>query len=362
MRGALNPVLFSRLEKTFRYVGIVNPGVPIQIVHKPDWLHRNGRLRAEVITNGETYKVDCPFCTDTRTRLCICHRWSVEDEKTRDDMLHLVKCFNEDCVASRPKQKELHAMVFPNGRFGRDMQIQVKPVEIHVIPSERTTFELPEVEPLSELPERHPAIRYLRKRRFRPDVLERKWGVAYCDSNNDVSPPFWDRRIVIPVYSFGPIFSADHSKPRLAGWQARMVDASSDADVRKYLSALGMKRNHLLYGITKAAQGDGPVVVVEGITDVWRMGKNAVALFGKTISDEQCNLLHRHFADRPIVVFLDRDATTAVAEVRRRIQNKRTICGGGPPVVIANVPDGRDDPGDCRRDEAWEAVRMALES
>jgi hypothetical protein len=52
----------------------------------------------------------------------------------------------------------------------------------------------------------------------------------------------------------------------LGGWQARIVPGhevlgGSDA---KYLSAAGMQKSELLYGLTLAIAGDGPVYVVEG--------------------------------------------------------------------------------------------------
>ena len=66
-----------------------------------------------MVQYGETYKVSCPFCSDTRQRLWINHHWGVRDEKTNDDLLHLAHCFNDDCINTREVQKELHAMVFP---------------------------------------------------------------------------------------------------------------------------------------------------------------------------------------------------------------------------------------------------------
>ena len=111
MTGPLNPLLYHCLQTTFKHVGIVNDGMRAQVSHRPDWTYREGRLRAEVSDWGEVYKVNCPFCNDIRQRLCISHLWARTDEQTRDDMLHLVKCHNDDCVSNRERQKELHALV-----------------------------------------------------------------------------------------------------------------------------------------------------------------------------------------------------------------------------------------------------------
>lgn len=89
----------------------------------PEYDARTGkpRLKFRIIEWGESYRVNCPFCTNMRHRLYVSHRWAVDDRETRDDNMHLVKCFNDDCVSNRESQKQLHAMVYPLGFYAREM-------------------------------------------------------------------------------------------------------------------------------------------------------------------------------------------------------------------------------------------------
>ena len=141
---------------------------------------------------------------------------------------------------------------------------------------------------------------------------------------------------------------------RLAGWQARYIGDCPD-DVPKYLSCKGMKKSQLLYGLPAAVASQDAVVIVEGPTDCWRLGSSAVAIFGKDMSLPQQQLLDRFLPGRPVVVFLDRDAQDKAAELQR------TLLDRGRVAVLAELPDGRDDVGDCTSEEAWQQVTLALE-
>jgi hypothetical protein len=56
-----------------------------------------------------------------------------------------------------------------------------------------------------------------------------------------------------------------------------------------------------------------------------------------------------------VVVFLDRDAQDKAAELQT------TLLGRGRVAVLAALPEGRDDVGDCTCEEAWQQVALALE-
>ena len=78
-------------------------------------------------------------------------------------------------------------------------------------------------------------------------------------------------------------------------------------------------------------------------------------LFGKDMSPNQQALLDQHLPGRHVVVFLDRDAQDAAVELQRTLLNR------GRVTVLAGLPDGRDDVGDCTSEEAWQQVGVALE-
>jgi DNA primase len=172
--------------------------------------------------------------------------------------------------------------------------------------------------------------------------------VQFCELSVSARPSP-TQRLVIPIYTL-----ESPAVTRLAGWQARYVGNCPDS-VPKYLSCKGMKKSQLLYGLPEAVGFQDAVVVVEGPTDVWRLGAGAVAIFGKDMSLHQQELLDRFLPNRPVVVFLDRDAQDKAVELQRTLLNR------GRVAVLAGLPDGRDDVGDCTSEEAWRQVGLALE-
>jgi hypothetical protein len=357
----LNELLFHQLKEAFGHVRIANEGEPIKIEHVRDWAYRKGRLRAQVVHNGETYYVSCPFCTDTRQRLAINHSWGVRDEETNDDMLHLAHCFNENCANSRDVQKELHAMVYPKGTHARNAKLPPKPTKAEP-PPPAVPISLPIHTALAKLPKSHPAISYLLHRKFDPERLSARWGVSFCPANLSVKPHFCVGRILMPVYGLKTsLFASNAAAPEqvLAGWQARTLEPNPPKDVPKYLTSKGMQKSRLLYGLPQAIKSTGAVVVVEGVTDAWRVGPGGVALFGKSISTAQVKLLLRHFAGRPIVVLLDADARGEAELVWGLIEQFRLQVDSAP-VVLGTLPPQRKDPGDCTRAELAAIIKNTL--
>ena len=279
MPDYLNPTLHRRLVLTFKMVRVTKLGQENVVYRRAAW-NQKGRMQSDVVTHGEQYSVSCPFCSDTRQRLSINYSWAVKDEETGNDNLHLCYCFNEGCFSSREKQKDLHRIVFPKGVHARELGKIVLPKPTAVKPPPRPPATLPPHQTLKSLPREHPARRYLRERNFDAQELVELWDVAYCEENRStVRPNFWQPRLLIPIYRYGL-----KSGKILAGWQAREIEENKSAP--KYLTSSGMRRNELLYGLPEARETTGPIVVVEGVTDVWRAGPGAVALFGKSISEK----------------------------------------------------------------------------
>jgi DNA primase len=219
---------------------------------------------------------------------------------------------------------------------------------------------MPTGRPLDELDPMHPAIRSLLKRGLDPDNLARNYGVLYCEKCLDSRPALREPRIIIPIHELVAAPEPGPTRGRLAGWQARTAAAQPAEGTPKYLTAAGMRKSDLLYGLPLAVGTTGPVVIVEGITDVWKIGNNAVAVLGKTISHAQCDLLVRHFGGRPIVVWLDEDADVDAARMRDAIQAARASAGDWAPILVARTPAGRDDPGGCTSEQIGAVLRQAL--
>ncbi len=72
----LNPDLFEALAASFGTVLIANEGERARVDYRPSWGSPKGQVRLKAVrtVSGEYYRVDCPFCTDTRKRLWINHQ------------------------------------------------------------------------------------------------------------------------------------------------------------------------------------------------------------------------------------------------------------------------------------------------
>jgi len=132
--------------------------------------------------------------------------------------------------------------------------------------------------------------RYLQDRGFDPEFLEKKYFLKGC-----LGVGRYRLRIIAPVFLGG----------RMVSFVARDVTGRQEP---KYLACSDSKSiiplRQTLYNIDTVTD---KVVVVEGVTDVWRIGDGAVATLGKAFTQEQVRLLVRTGV-REALVLLDSDA------------------------------------------------------
>lgn len=127
--------------------------------------------------------------------------------------------------------------------------------------------------------------KYLRKRGFNPSVIERFWHVQGLGHTagiyrvNDRGNRYWQSlawRLFIPIEQRGQIVT----------WTTRSI--ADDPTVKRYIAANNAEslvpRSQVLYGEDFAANA---IVVHEGATDVWAMGRGAVATLGLGYSRHQ---------------------------------------------------------------------------
>ena len=330
----LNQTLYDALCRRFGSVAIANEGeamVTRTIEYEP------GEYRLKPISSGEYLRVNCPNCRDTRKRLWINHRFGTEDPYTGRRMLYLARCYNEDCLSKPGAALKLYDMIFGFINANQRRRMVIKPGRVDEAPAG------PKPPPgdlvfISQLPPDHPAVRYLvHERRFSPEELDH-YGVALC-TRADPRYQLAQGRMAVPFFKHG----------ELMGWQARFIGTPPDRTVPKYYSCPGMKVSQLLYNLDNAR--DKPfVVIVEGITDVWRVGDHAVGLLGKTMSRYQRKFLSSHWASKPIVVLLDADAQEQV----RGIVNDLARMGNNP-IIPVTLPNGHD-PADLDRETLWHMI------
>jgi len=172
--------------------------------------------------------------------------------------------------------------------------------------------------------------RYLRKRRFSPARLINEWDIK---ATGHLSGE-WSWRIVIPIYD---------EEGNIEAYQGRTISKSVKP---KYRTSEGAPSD-LLYGIHRA-KGDA-VIIVEGVTDVWRLGAGAVATMGVDWGKEQANRLRRY--DRRYIAF-DPEETAQ----RRAEELARWLAFF--PGVTEIVEDLRTDPGDLSDNESVDLMRQ----
>jgi 5S rRNA maturation endonuclease (ribonuclease M5) len=161
---------------------------------------------------------------------------------------------------------------------------------------------------------------YLTKRRFGMVNLSANWNIHLGGVLGE-----YKFRIVIPVYY----------KHKMVSLVARDVTGKQEP---KYLNLPDVNLKEYLYGYDSCV--GSTAIVVEGITDVWRLGKGmAVATFGTQVTLAQIRLLQRY---KKIVILFDRGE-----EAQREAEKiKQTLLVLGGTVVNAHLPDGVEDPAD----------------
>lgn len=327
------PALYARLQAYFGRVGIIRQGE--KYVPAPA---ENGRPRTR--SWGETYVVRCPFCNGDE-KLNINYLWRLADPDTESQRLWMAKCHKRDCLASYERRCQLAVMIFEKVSLGHKMKDVVLPgVARPPLPPE-----LPgDLVPLHRLPAGHPALDYLTSRKFDVEELYRDYKVSYCRQARFRFRAA-ENRLIIPVF---------HNQ-QLMGWQARYLGATIPGKkIPKYFTMPGMKKSEVLYGYDLAASHNF-VVLCEGPTDCWRFGPEAVALFGKTLSTRQRDLVvgHPAWARGCIVVLLDADAR---AETDRMAVDLGQYARN---VLRVDLPAGYDPADYSRRRLRREVFRLA---
>lgn len=179
---------------------------------------------------------------------------------------------------------------------------------------------------------------YLTKRNYDPDELEELWGLMGTG--------------IMGAYKFR-IIAPIHHNERLVSYQGRDI---TDRAPLKYKACKAdeeiIPHKHILYGLDKA-QGH-TAVVVEGITDVWRLGPGAVATFGIEWDQKQALLLKKYTR-----VFIMYDF--GEVEAQKRAHELGAILSGlGVSIEKLIVPNHQGDPADLSNRKARKLMQQIL--
>ena len=345
--NALNPWLYSRLLIADPNAEIVSEGEPATFAKPSQKAGYTGRHSfVSVIGWGECYRMNCPFCGDTKQRLFFCHLAGATVRVKKSNVRVSVRvcvCHNEHCNAECPE--------FLTWLYG--MQLHTGPVLVldeRQQPSVTTAYKnlfstVADVVPTKCYPllsEETPAkvLDYIRDRKFDPHELQEKWAVGFCKAgsvyidNKEPDPEkqrkeLFDDRIIIPI----------HMGRRQVGWQARLPYDDVPEGKPKYLTSPNMSKSLVLFNFDKASLHSVPVLV-EGVFDVFRLGNRAICPFGKTLSTFQIQALQLAFGQYGgMLVLLDPDAAKDSDKVVDKLKATEAFPRG---VVAVPLPDKRD--------------------
>ena len=179
--------------------------------------------------------------------------------------------------------------------------------------------------------------KYLKKENYDPDELEKIWnlqGTKHLSGN-------WSHRIIIPFYDLdenviayqGRILSK-HGKPKY-----KMTENDK----------LPVEPDSIIYGLHKVP-GDS-IIIVEGCSDVWRMGPGAVATCGIDWKISQANQL-RKYKNR----FIMFDPENVAQKQAEKLAKWLSFYSGHTEII-----DGLScDPGDLPQKEADDITQELL--
>jgi len=199
--------------------------------------------------------------------------------------------------------------------------------------------------PLTDLPKNHPAIMYLGERDFDPHELFDLWGVRYCvhcPESRFYHAHLVEDRIIVPIYWDG----------ELVGWQTRAVGEDSGL---KYYTMPGLKKGRILYNGDRAKR-HATGVLVEGVTDAWRVGTRCAGMLGKSISYFQWTWLCTEFRGKRLLSIMDPDAWEDVKWAKKMKKYGEQFPGDYANVVLP----GDADPAKWRRADLFDYISRTV--
>ena len=161
--------------------------------------------------------------------------------------------------------------------------------------------------------------RYLKKRNFDPDHIEQKYKIRGTGITGD-----WRFRIIIPIFF----------KNKLVSFQGRDI---TDKQKLRY-KALSDEKSILspkkvLYNLENCLSNS--IIVLEGITDVWRFGDNSCCTFGTSLTEEQIFLLS--LFDNIFFIFDDEEEAQ-----QKALKSAKKLSAIGCDVEIIDLENDKD--------------------
>lgn len=182
-----------------------------------------------------------------------------------------------------------------------------------------------------------PHKKYLEKRGFSPDEIEKLWDIQGIWLSSTLA---W--RLFIPIHN---------KQGEVVSWTTRALTENSKA---KYISASSdqeaIPHKNLLYGAHLARQ---TIVIVEGPLDAWAIGPGAVATCGLSYSIAQLKLMSEY--SNRIICF---DSEKNAQKRADKLYNELLLFGG--TTINVRLETG-SDPADADKEEIQELRKEFLQ-
>lgn len=186
-----------------------------------------------------------------------------------------------------------------------------------------------------DMTERH--RQYLLRRGFEPEHIIKEY-----DLRGTGHVGRYAFRIIIPIYF-------DY---KLVSYEGRDITGRQDERYKACpVSQEVIPRKSIVYNADKVP--GRTVVVTEGVTDVWRLGRGAVATFGITFTPAQVNLLVKRY--NRIIILYDMGSDAQIQAERLAWQ----VSAQGREAIIYDL-EGVDDAGSMSDDDARHLMKEAL--
>lgn len=339
----LNPILYSALGELFKQeVKVTSIGIPAMVSCPPlarTRLKKASKRYAVVEDWGEVYSVNCPKCTDTKHRLFFSHMYNqaVMLQNTKYNCGRVYICHNEHCTLWPSPLKDL---VVPESM----MDVKVSAFIGFYAP--QPEVDLPDgcIPLLSDaLPTE--VIDYIHGRQFDLTELANTYMVHYAPIGTQVMvgptlTKLYEPRLVIPITS----------GRRLIGYQCRRIE-DIPKDKHKYLNS-DIRKSACLYNADTAMYFPD-VVLVEGVSDVWRIGVHSIGVFGKSLSAAQIELLKTIWGfDGKCLIVLDGEAYAEALKMEAVLRREKAFPQG---IGVVQLPP-EYDPGNYQRQEITKII------
>lgn len=337
----LNEPLYKAIWKVFgEEPKIVNEGCPATLVdlHPTfSFVPRVEQLRVSQTSGGEQYVVNCPFCNDKKQRLYISYMWDSTFElegTTYKASEYLMICFNERCLEDERHSSQIISALREAMQQGHTIDMSNAELTTQ---SGSIANQVPYPAGAKELTEAPDHVKqYIQNRGFTVEEL-----ASYKVKFLPCYGKFNHAMLMLPVYQNDEYYF----------WQGRLVplDGTVHGEVEcgpegapypKYYIPYGAKKSWALGNIDDASMYD-TIYVVEGLFDVYSVGKQAVCKFGRSLSRAQQNILQTKCRNKHIVLVPDMNDTEALPSAEEdRI--KLITSGAFKSVNIAVLPEGTD--------------------